>query len=124
MGWKLPFIDGCVQSTGFYQSSDIVLKENVYSADFIKQTDANNVIIKQFNYKSDETKRTVYGVIAQDVESHNLEELVYIDDKGIKSVDYTSLMLLKIAFLENEVIRLSNNIDKLTKRLDELESKK
>jgi hypothetical protein len=116
-------LPGCVQASGFYQSSDINLKENVASADFSKQVDANNIAIEQFNYKSDESKRIVYGVIAQDVEQLGLEELVYTNDEGFKSVDYTSLMLLKIAYLENENKRLNHKLDLLTERLDKIENK-
>ena len=116
-------LPGCVQASGFYQSSDINLKENIASANFSKQVDANNIAIEQFNYKSDESKRIVYGVIAQDVEQLGLEELVYTNDEGFKSVDYTSLMLLKIAYLENENKRLNHKLDLLTERFDKIENK-
>jgi hypothetical protein len=62
-------------------------------------------------------------VIAQDVEQLGLEELVYTNDEGFKSVDYTSLMLLKIAYLENENKRLNHKLDLLTERLDKIENK-
>ena len=116
-------LPGCVQASGFYQSSDINLKENIASADFSKQVDANNIAIEQFNYKSDDSKRTIYGVIAQDVEQLGLEELVYTNDEGFKSVDYTSLMLLKIAYLENENKRLNHKLDLLTERFNKIEDK-
>ena len=57
----------------------------------------------------------MYGVIAQELEAFDLNELVVTDENGYKGVDYTSLMLLKIRFLENEVKLLKSRIDKLEK---------
>lgn len=61
-------------------------------------------------FKSDNTKH--FGVIAQEVENAGLDELVKNDAEGIKSVDYTSLLILKIAELEKEIQSLKEQINK------------
>jgi hypothetical protein len=53
----------------------------------------------------------LYGVIAQDVERLGLNELVHYDNDGVRSVDYTGLLLLKIAALEKEISILKNKFD-------------
>ena len=116
-------IKGCVKASGFYQSSDRNLKENIIKPNSDKVSSANRVPILKFNYKNDESHRDVYGVVAQEVEANNLGELVYVDENGNKSVDYTSLMILKIAYLENENARLNQELFNLSKRLKKLEDK-
>ena len=116
-------IQGCVKASGFYQSSDRNLKENIIKPNSDKVSSANRVPILKFNYKNDESHRDVYGVVAQEVEANNLGELVYVDENGNKSVDYTSLMILKIAYLENENARLNQELFNLSKRLKKLEDK-
>jgi hypothetical protein len=116
-------VQGCVKASGFYQSSDRNLKENIIKPNSDKVSSANRVPILKFNYKNDESHRDVYGVVAQEVEANNLGELVYVDENGNKSVDYTSLMILKIAYLENENARLNQELFNLSKRLKKLEDK-
>lgn len=106
-------VDGCLKATAVYSTSDERAKENIERANYGKACFAHDVVIKQFNLKSDESKRTTYGVIAQDVISHGLEELVYTNDEGLYAVDYTSLMILKIRYLENELEALRHKISQL-----------
>ena len=106
-------VGGCVKATSVYSTSDERLKENIEMANFGKAYDAHDVEIKQFNFVNDESKRITYGVIAQDVLNRGLDELVYTDGAGIHSVDYTSLMMLKIKFLENELEALKHKISQL-----------
>ena len=106
-------VGGCVKATSVYSTSDERLKENIERANFGKAYDAHDVEIKQFNFVNDESKRITYGVIAQDVLNRGLDELVYTDGAGIHSVDYTSLMMLKIKFLENELEALKHKISQL-----------
>ena len=106
-------VDGCLKATAVYSTSDERAKENIERANYGKACFARDVEIKQFNLKSDESKRTTYGVIAQDVISHGLEELVYINSEGLYAVDYTSLMILKIRYLENELEALRHKISQL-----------
>jgi hypothetical protein len=60
----------------------------------------------------DENKIKRYGVIAQDLEAVGLNELVRFDENGMRGVDYTEFLLLKIAQLEQEINELKNNINK------------
>lgn len=106
---------------GFFQTSDRNVKENIEKINHNKTTGARRVPIWKFNYKDDETHRDVYGVIAQEAEANGLDELVYTDENGKKSVDYTSLMILKISYLENENSRLRQELSNLSKRVSNLE---
>lgn len=107
-------------SNGVYNTSDERLKENIKRVSFEQMLAARNVGIKQFTYKNDEDKKLTYGVTAQDVVERKLSEIIHLNEEGYMSVDYTSLMILKIAYLENEVERLT---DKLEKALEKLDSK-
>lgn len=102
-----------VNDSPVYTTSDERLKENIDSADFSKAFNAHDIDIKEFNFKDDETKAKMYGVIAQNLLNHDLKELVYEDENGTYSVDYTSLLLLKVKFLENEVELLKYRLEKL-----------
>ena len=112
-----------VSSTGFYQTSDIRFKKNIENADLTKCINAHKVPIKQFNYIDNESNRLVYGIIAQDAELSGIEEIVYTDVNGKKSVDYTSLTMLKMAYLEIENKLLKNKVDEISDKLDELLNK-
>jgi hypothetical protein len=62
--------------------------------------------------KDREDKTTKYGVIAQDIQEIGLNELVH-EANGKLGVDYTSLMMLKIAYLEDTIKKLTEKIEKL-----------
>lgn len=98
--------NGGVTAKAFYESSDISLKENV--APITKEaTDAVDCLtFKQFNFKDDKDKTTKYGVVAQEVEAAGLSNLVYANEEGVKSVDYISLLILKIEALEKRITEL------------------
>ena len=98
-------------SQGMYTSSDESLKDDIHYIRGEEISRASRVELKSFYYKSDPSRRKVYGVIAQDVERLGLEELVHYDNDGIRSVDYTGLLLLKIAALEKEISILKNKFD-------------
>ncbi len=117
-------ISGTLNVSGpIYSTSDVNLKENINDVDFLKKVAAHDVKIKEFNFKDDPNKSKVYGVIAQEVESQGLGEVVTTKDDGHKAVDYTSLMLLKIAYLENENALLHSSLNKLQMRIEQLENK-
>ena len=107
-------VSGTITATGAIYSSDINLKENVQNVDYHIYANANGVAIRKFNFRNDESKRTMYGVIAQEVEIAGLEDIVVVKEDGFKGVDYTALSLLKIAYLENKVKELEALIKKLT----------
>ena len=107
------YVNGNVTANAFYATSDERLKENIENVSYAKIANAANVNIKSFNFKSDEEKKTVIGVIAQDVEKENLGFIVSTSDDGMKAVDYTGLSLLKIAYLEQKIKELENIINEL-----------
>ena len=107
-------VTGDVTATGsFYSTSDERKKENIHFIDNDKKIKSRNIPLKSFNYKEDATKRTLYGVIAQDVEAAGLQELVHVNEEGIKAVDYTSFLVLRVAYLENLISELNNRLLKL-----------
>ena len=103
---------GNVTATNFILSSDRRLKTDIMPIDL---TGIDKIKFKQFTMK-DDPARLRYGVIAQQVE-RVAPELVYTDDKGMKSVAYTDLLVAKIARME-ELIKL------LEKRIKTIENEK
>lgn len=93
-------------SGGFYESSDIRLKENVCDITTDKQID-----LVQFNWKN--TGKKSYGVIAQQIEQ-NYPELVETNEvTGYKTVKYDSVLILKCAQLENRIKQLEKELEDL-----------
>ena len=117
-------VTGTVTASGAIYSSDRKLKENI---EFVKRDEFNkvsNIFAKSYNFKSDENKSKMYGVIAQDVQEAGLPELVHTtDDNGTLGVDYTSLFVLKIAYLEDFCAMLNGRVVELENRIKELENK-
>ena len=100
-------VSGNITAPAFYESSDRNLKENIKD---IKQENKyliDSVNLKQFNFKNDDALR--FGVIAQEVEVAGLNFLVSEDTNGNKAVDYISLLILKIASLEDKIKKLEYN---------------
>ena len=117
-------ITGTVTATGAIYSSDRNLKENIK---FVEREDINkvkNIFTKSFNFKDDDTKRKVYGVIAQEVQDAGLNELVHTKDDGTLAVDYTSLLILKAAYLEDFCAMLNGRIVELEKEIKNLKENK
>lgn len=112
-------VTGTITSSGAIYSSDRNLKENIMNVSREEINKASNVLAKSFNFKSDESKRKVYGVIAQDVQEVGLNELVHTDENGNLGVDYTSLLLLKIAYLEDLCGQMYGKILKLEDKLND-----
>ena len=110
-------------ANGIFQTSDLRFKKNVKDLNYDTALKAHNLPIKEFNYTDDPSERLVYGVIAQEAENRGLNELVYTDENGKKSVDYTSLMLLKIAQLQRDVYHLTNVLGDLDIKLKKLSDK-
>lgn len=97
--------DGSISCPKVTQTSDERFKENIYliSTDTEK---IKGVEFKEFNFVEDTSGRKSYGVLAQDLEKVGLENLVYENEEGIKSVDYTSLVMLELQRLRNEIKEL------------------
>jgi len=106
-------VSGDITASRAIYSSDIKLKENIKPIDVDKISKANKIKLKSFNFKDDEEKRETYGVIAQEVEEIGLNELVHLKKDGNLGVDYTSLLILKNAYLENKCEELSDKINRL-----------
>lgn len=90
----------------FYETSDRNLKENILPISDEDLNKAANIDIIQFNFKGKEFKK--YGVIAQDLESVGLDNLVNTNKENVKSVDYISMLCLKIAELEKRIKELED----------------
>jgi hypothetical protein len=107
-------VTGTITASGAIYSSDKNLKENIVSLKGNKSIfdKVADVDVVSFNFKDDENKNTKYGVIAQDVQKAGLDELVY-ENNGNLGVDYTSLLMLKIAYLEDTIKNLTEKIEKL-----------
>lgn len=95
---------GNITATGFYESSDKRLKSD------IKLIDQNfdKVNLYQFKFKNDESQKTKYGVIAQELEELELTDLVSENSDGIKSVDYISLLIGMINDLRKRIKMLES----------------
>lgn len=91
---------------GFFQDSDIRLKENIEE---IKDK-AGNIRFYQFNWK--DTGKRAYGTIADELEKTH-PELVSIDERGYKTVNYTEALVLKVSELENRIKSLEEEIEEL-----------
>ena len=99
-----------VTAPAFFESSDERLKKNISEITKEDIEKVKNIELKSFNLKKDDSKH--FGVIAQDVEKADLTELVDSDNDGMKSVNYTSFLILKIAELEKEIKQLKSQINK------------
>lgn len=107
--------DKDITATAFNQSSDSTLKENIKNISIDDISKLDSICFKEFNFKNDESKTKRYGVIAQDVEKANLNNLVSKDNNDKLTVDYTSLLVLKIQQLENRIEKLEQKINQSNK---------
>lgn len=109
-------INGGIEATNgmisptYLNSSDERLKKDIETISEDDIDKVKNVNLKSYVFKTDNSKH--YGVIAQDVEKAGLSELVTNSSDGMKSVDYISLVILKISELENEIKNLKEQINK------------
>ena len=115
---------GNITSQGsIFSTSDIRMKDNISDINTSELELLQQVKLKSFNYKDDETKRKVYGVIAQDIEAAGYTSLIHEDEQGIKSVDYTSFLILKIAQLEFLLNATRQQMNGLNAKIKELQDK-
>lgn len=90
-----------ITASAFYESSDKNLKEDITSISAIDLV--RDIQLKEFRFKADGIKR--YGVIAQDLLEEGLDNLVSTKNNHL-TVDYISLLCLKIAQLEEEIKKI------------------
>lgn len=95
-----------VTANTFSQSSDRRMKKNIQNVSVTDMRRAMNVRMVGFRFRTDKEKMRHYGVIAQELEEAGLGHLVRTNEKGMKSVDYTALLCLKIAMLEKRLAEL------------------
>ena len=111
---------GSLYASAFYETSDVNLKENMKSISSEEIEKTKNVELMSFNFREGDTSKK-YGVIAQQIEDIGLGELIKTnEDTGIKSVDYTSLLVLKIKMLEEENKKLNERISKLENVIEKI----
>jgi hypothetical protein len=85
--------------------SDASLKE-----DIIYITDSSEVLkLKPVSFKMKGGTKLQYGFIAQDIEQTKIDNIVFKNDRGIRSVAYNQIIPL-----------LLHQIQQLTKRVDQL----
>jgi hypothetical protein len=118
-GYTLHVVGNVNASTGYYQSSDLRLKQDIKPV-----AGALEKLMKiegvSFQWKKEKTKD--YGVIAQNVEKV-FPELVSQDKEGIKSVKYNGLtapIIEAIRELKNENEAYKKRITALEARIDRL----
>jgi hypothetical protein len=85
----------------FILSSDRDLKENIIPL-AERKIDVN---FKEYNFKG--SKRTRFGVIAQELEEKH-PEFIHTRESGEKSVSYIDLLVAKVHELENRIKELEN----------------
>ena len=92
-------------------SSDIRLKKNIELIGECVLDKLSNISLKSFDMIANGDHR--YGVIAQELESEGLNELVKYDAAGYRSVDYTSLLILENELLKRKLAVLENSITEI-----------
>ena len=100
-------VSGDVTATGAMYSSDKRLKENIEVVSAEDLENVKNVEFKSFNFISNKESKKV-GVIAQELQDNGLGKLTATNEAGYLTVDYISLLCLKIAELEKEIKELKN----------------
>lgn len=109
-------LTGTATASNFILSSDKRLKSNIK---ILRNTDwTDNLIYQSFYMKDDYTKRLRTGFIAQDVEKL-APNFVYTDEKGLKSLDYTGILISIVARQRDQIESLEERIEKLEKLINE-----
>jgi hypothetical protein len=86
-------------ATDFILSSDRNLKKDIQP---LSVEWGNKIDFVSYRFKADTAQRIRYGVIAQEVEQY-APELVHTDAKGVKSVSYIDLLIVKNQHLQQQV---------------------
>lgn len=94
-------------SAGFYDTSDMRVKDNIESIDVSK---ADKIRLVEFDRTDREHHG--YGVIAQELETV-YPSMVNTDENGFKTVNYSEIYAVKIKYLEDKIAALEAVVDKL-----------
>jgi hypothetical protein len=95
-----------LQAQDFIANSDIRLKDKIIKID---KDDCSSLAVLEpvkYHFKNDDTKRTRYGFIAQDVEEE-MPELVHTNTEGIKGINYQDIIALLVK--DNQDLRYRLN---------------
>lgn len=112
---------GTVNSGNFILTSDKRLKNNIKNLSNLSWID--EIDFKSFKIKADKNNRERYGVIAQQLLKIK-PNLVYKDNKGYYSVSYIDLLIAKTARQDEKIEELTNRLNDLEKRLEEIENER
>ena len=85
------------------QTSMRSLKKNIAT---ITKTKAKVIPFKEYNFKTGNTTRKRYGVVAEDIET-DYPELVYDLGNGVKAVNYIDLLVKRVAEMEKELTEIT-----------------
>lgn len=91
--------------------SDIRLKDNIESISDEDIEKASGIELVSYTYKNDKSNRKRYGVIAQEMQDANLNELVSKTYNDYLDVDYVSMLCLKMRQLEKEIEELKEKVN-------------
>ena len=94
-------------SAGFYDTSDMRVKDNIESIDVSK---ADKIRLVEFDRTDREHHG--YGVIAQELETV-YPSMVNTDENGFKTVNYSEIYAVKVKYLEDKIAALEAVVDKL-----------
>lgn len=116
-------VTGNVYATYFYSSSDQTLKENIKDVDIDFKDIVERLKLKEFNFISDESKRPLIGVMAQELEEvlpeKYIDTMIYIDLDGKYAISETKLIYFLIGALQEEIKR-NDTLEQRLARLEEM----
>lgn len=92
------------------QTSDRRVKRGIRPVRGSDTDRVRDVPIIEYAFRKDKDGTRRYGVTAQEVEKAGLKNLVTEDGGGMKSVDYTALLCLKVHMLERRVEALESGV--------------
>lgn len=101
---------GTVEATTITQTSDRMQKRNIRAICKDDVSRIRAVRLVEYRFKKDKSNRKRYGVIAQDLEKAGLRCLVLEGEDGKKTVDYISMLCLKIEELTARIEALKSGV--------------
>lgn len=105
---------------GFFQESDIRVKENVSEINNLELGDIAKISTIYFNYISDASGKTEIGVIANELKDI-CPELVMEDENGYLNVDYPKLAVVAlkgVKLLYQNQIKMMEDIQTIAGRIN------
>ena len=116
-------VTGNVYATYFYSASDRTLKENIKDVDIDFKEIIERLKLKEFNFISDESKKPLIGVMAQELEEllpeKYIDTMIYVDLDGKYAISETKLIYFLIGALQEEIKR-NNTLEQRIAKLEEI----